>query len=82
MNLCFNNGNDCWDNNNGNNYSFNIEKNSVALVVVDEAITKYPRKLRKSYLWAKKVKLAFYKFVRYFPKVVSGNYNKKSTNEN
>lgn len=35
------------------------------------------RKLRKSYLWSKKIRLAVYKIITYLPKLISGNYKKK-----
>ena len=37
-----------------------------------------PRKLRKSYLWSKKIRLAVYKIITYLPKLISGNYKKKN----
>jgi len=39
------------------------------------------RKLRKSYIWSKKIRLAIYKMIHYFPKLISGNYKRK-TSEN
>ena len=36
FNFCFHNGNGEWDNNNGENYIFEIEKNSVELIVLDD----------------------------------------------
>ena len=80
LNLCFKSNKNEWDNNNGANYSFSIEKAPVSLVVVDDNKVKYPRKLRKTYLWSKKVKLAIYKIFRYIPKLISGNYTKKVEN--
>ena len=35
------------------------------------------KKLRKSYLWSKKVRLAVYKIITYLPKIISGNYKRK-----
>ena len=35
------------------------------------------RKLRKSYIWSKKIKLAIYKIITYLPKLISGNYKRK-----
>lgn len=82
FNFCFKNGNDCWDNNNGQNYIFPLEKvpNSL-LVLEDEGVTLSPvKKLRKSYLWSKKVRLAVYKIITYLPKIISGNYKRKLRN--
>lgn len=78
LNLCFRNANNEWDNNNGQNYSFPIEKVEVALV--PQEITSEldaPRRLKKSYIWSKKIRLAIYKIMRYFPKLISGNYKRK-----
>ena len=35
------------------------------------------RRLRKSYIWSKKVRLAIYKVITYLPKLISGNYKRK-----
>ncbi len=78
--FCFKNENDDWDNNNGENYIFPIEHIETSLVVQenDSFNLASPRKLRKSYIITKKIKLAIYKILRYLPKLVSGNYRKKS----
>lgn len=81
LNLCFKNDKGEWDNNNSNNYSFNIEPIPTQLMVIEEQPIAYPRKLRKTYLWSKKIKLAIYKVIRYFPKLISGNYTRKRENE-
>ena len=77
--LCFKNENDEWDNNEGSNYVFPLEKVSQELIVLEEEPTQIgkARKLRRSYLWSKKVKLAVYKIITYLPKIISGNYKKK-----
>lgn len=79
LNLVFKDSNDNWDNNNGQNYSFSVESAPVALAVVEDAEITYPRRLRKTYLWSKKIRLAVYKIIRYFPRIISGNYKKKET---
>lgn len=76
LNLCFKNNNEEWDNNDGQNYSFEVEEAPKELVVIEQQIA-YPRKLRKTYMWGKKIKLAVYKIIKYFPKIISGNYKKK-----
>ena len=79
-NLCFKNENDVWDNNNGQNYTFKIEKVEVALVPQEfTSELDAPRKLRKSYIWSKKIRLAIYKMIHYFPKLISGNYKKRQS---
>ena len=83
FNFCFRNGNNEWDNNTGQNYSFPIEKAEVSLVPTSEMIgIGAPRRLRKSYIWSKKIRLAIYKIMHYFPKIISGNYKRKATNNN
>ncbi len=79
FNFCFKDENNCWDNNNGNNYIFPIEKNVMSLVATeqDELSMITPRRLRKSYIWSKKVRLAIYKIITYIPKIISGNYKRK-----
>ena len=83
FNLCFKNENDEWDNNDNQNYIFELEKPSTELIVLEDepmAIGS-ARKLRRSYLWSKKIKLAVYKIITYLPKIISGNYKRKSNNE-
>ena len=84
FNFCFYNENNVWDNNSGNNYVFSIEKKPVELIVLDDEPVSLgnARKLRKSYIWSKKIRLAVYKIITYLPKIISGNYRKKSSNEN
>ena len=85
FNFCFKNGDDCWDNNDGQNYVFPLEKVQNELLVLEDetvALTSV-KKLRRSYLWSKKVRLAVYKIITYLPKIISGNYKRKlSNNEN
>ena len=82
FNFCFFNENGNWDNNYGNNYSFPIEKKPVELIVLsDEPVSLgSARKLRKSYIWSKKIRLAVYKIITCLPKLISGNYKKKASN--
>lgn len=85
FNLCFKavgeDGTEEWDNNNGQNYTFQIEKPSTELLVLEDEPKAIgtSRKLRKTYLWSKKIKLAVYKIITYLPKIVSGNYKRKNT---
>ena len=81
LNLCFKNSNDEWDNNSSNNYSFEIESAPTALISVGEEAIEYPRRLRRSYIWSKKIKLALYRIFRYFPKLISGNYKRELNND-
>lgn len=80
FNFCFRNGNNQWDNNDGQNYVFSLEKPQTELIVLEDEPVSLgsARKLRKSYLWSKKIRLAVYKIITYLPKLISGNYKKKS----
>lgn len=80
FNFCFRNGNNDWDNNDGHNYVFDLEKPQTELIVLEDEPVSLgsARKLRKSYLWSKKIRLAVYKIITYLPKLISGNYKKKS----
>lgn len=82
--LCFKNENGDWDNNEGQNYIFPLEKVSQELIVLEDEPKAIgaARPLRKTYLWSKKIKLAVYKIITYLPKILSGNYTKKAKNEN
>ena len=85
LNLVFRNENDNWDNNFGQNFSFDIEPmseeepESKELVVVDQQEVSYPRKLRKSYLLMKKFRLAMYKFGKILTLEIGSS---NQTNEN
>ena len=81
FNFCFKNNEDKWDNNNGTNYVFPIEKAETELVVLEDEPVSLgnARKLRKTYLWSKKIRLAVYKIITYLPKIMSGNYKRKVT---
>lgn len=78
FNFCFKNSNGQWDNNGGGNFVFPIEKieNSLVVQEVEEQLPT-ARKLRKTYLWSKKIKLALYKIIISVPKLISGNYKRK-----
>ena len=81
LNLCFRNSNNEWDNNDSQNYIFPIEKADLSLVVKEENEVDVSRKLRKTYLWSKKIRLAVYKLITYLPKIISGNYKRKVKTE-
>ena len=82
--FCFKNENNVWDNNNGQNYVFPLEKVKNELVVLEDEPVSLgsAKKLRRSYLWSKKVRLAVYKIITYLPKLISGNYKRKLTDNN
>lgn len=78
FNFCFRDGNNCWDNNNCQNYVFELESPSLDLIVQKDtfSLTRNNR-LRKSYLWSKKIRIAVYKIITYLPRIISGNYKRK-----
>ncbi|MCL2382810.1 MAG: hypothetical protein FWC79_01220 [Oscillospiraceae bacterium] len=78
FNFCFRNENDEWDNNEAVNYIFELEKPVLDLILLDEVdLLDRPHRLRRSYIWSKKIRLAVYKIITYVPKIISGNYKKK-----
>ena len=80
--FCLKNDKDEWDNNDGQNYVFPIEHIELALTVQENSFNlASPRKLRKSYLISKKIRITIYKIITYLPRLVSGNYRRKATNE-
>ena len=84
FNFCFRNENNEWDNNEGQNYVFPLEKVQTELLVLEDEPVSLgsAKKLRRSYLWSKKVRLAVYKIITYLPKLISGNYKRKLKNTN
>lgn len=81
LSFCFNDGNGNWDNNNNQNYTFAIEELPNALIVQEDlSLDPHPR-LRRTYLWSKKIRLAIYKIITYLPKLISGNYKRKLPND-
>lgn len=81
LNLCFRNSEGQWDNNDSQNYIFPIEKAELSLVLNESNEIEAPRKLRKAYLWSKKIRIAVYKIITYLPKIISGNYKRKINNQ-
>lgn len=81
LNFCFRDGNNNWDNNNTANYVFPIEKSETALAIREELAVETRRHLRRSYIWSKKIRLAVYKLLVYVPKLISGNYKRRLTEE-
>ena len=81
FNFCFRDEKNNWDNNDNQNYVFNIEKNDTALAIREELAIETRPRLRKSYLWSKKIRLAVYKLLIYVPKIISGNYKKRTVEE-
>ena len=80
FNFCFKNDKDEWDNNDNQNYIFELEDQDLSLILLDESQIKSPRRLRKSYLLNKKIRLAIYKLLIYIPRLITGNYKRKNKN--
>lgn len=79
FNFCFKNESNVWDNNNGNNYIFELEELSTDLISTEEieSAIHTPREKNKFYQFSKKLKLAIYKIITAIPKIISGTYKKK-----
>lgn len=77
LDFCFRNGDNNWDNNNGSNYIFPIEKCTDLVVTNENYSLAKSKRLRKSYILSKKIRIALYKAARFFPKLIAGNYGKK-----
>ena len=80
INFCFRDDSNNWDNNEAKNYSASISKEEVTVAKVETVALEVPR-LKKSYLIAKKIKIAFYKIITYIPKAFSGEWKKKTAKE-
>ena len=80
FNFCLKNEKGEWDNNGGTNYIFIIEHPETSLAIIDEAPIAKARRLRKSYLISKKIRLSIYKIIISIPKLISGNYKRKEKN--
>ena len=76
FNFCIKNEKEEWDNNNGENYNFKIEHPETSLIVLED--NKPSKHLRKTYIWSKKIKLTIYKLLITIPKLLTGNYWRKS----
>ena len=82
LKFCFKDSNGNWDNNDNTDYSFVIESQpQVALISLADSEIDTPRRLRKSYIWSKKIKLAVYKIITYLPRLISGNYKRKVSDD-
>ena len=78
FNFCFKNDKNEWDNNNGENYIFELEAPCLDLVLSNDGFgLERTNRLRKTYLWSKKIRIAVYKLIRYIPKIITGNYKRK-----
>lgn len=81
LNFCFNDGKGNWDNNNNQNYTFEIEELPTSLILQDDLSLDSRPRLKRAYIWSKKIRLAIYKVITYLPKLISGNYKRKISND-
>ena len=81
LSFCFNDGQGNWDNNDNKNYTFEIEELPTSLVLAEDLSLDTRPRLRRSYIWSKKIRIAVYKIITYLPKIISGNYKRKITND-
>lgn len=78
FNFCLKNENGDWDNNNGQNYIFEIEYPETSLTVKSSSELENIHHLRKSYIWSKRIRLSIYKILVFLPKLITGNYKRKN----
>ena len=69
FNFCIKNENDEWDNNDGKNYIFNIEHPETGLILIEDL--KPAKRLRRTYIWSKKLKITIYKILISIPKLIT-----------
>ena len=74
--FCFRDDKNNWDNNETKNYSQEISKEEITISKVETTDIDVPR-LKKSYLIAKKLKIAFYKIITFVPRVFRGEWKRK-----
>lgn len=78
ISICFTDNLDRWDNNNFNNYVFQIKEKNTELVVAQNSLPYLQQnKLRKTYIWRKKIKLLLYKLFSSLPRFITGNYRRR-----
>ncbi len=84
FNFCFKNELNVWDNNDGENYIFQLEEVSNDLISTDgfESAINMSREDNKIYQFSQKLKSAIYKIITSIPKLISGMYKKKNYEEN
>ena len=83
FNFCFKNEADAWDNNNNNNYIFELEDVSNDLISIEtpEASIDTANPTPSIQGFTEKIKLAIYKIITSIPKLVSGTYKRNKIEE-
>lgn len=78
ISMCFRDSNNVWDNNDFNNYTFQIKTEFTELVTTTNSLPYLQKRgLRKSYIWSKKIRIALYKLFRSLPRFITGNYRRR-----
>lgn len=83
FNFCFKNELNVWDNNDNNNYIFELEEVPNNLVSVEETdATLHETNSKNTFVQlTKKIKLAVYKVITSIPKLLSATYKRKKVEE-
>ena len=55
----------------------NLVETDLVVVPTEQTTLPTTKRLRKSYIWSKKIRIAVYKIITYLPKLISGNYKRK-----
>lgn len=80
FNCCFKNEKGEWDNNEAHNFTFEIKIPELALAKSQE--NNLPaKKLSKTYLFGKKLKVLFYKVITYVPHLLGSSYKRKGNDD-
>jgi hypothetical protein len=78
FNICFYNDKNEWDNNNFQDYIFQIEDIDLNLITVENNnLLNSKHNLSSFYLWKKKVKINIYKAITFLPNLIKGKYKRK-----
>ena len=80
ISFCFRDDLNNWDNNETKNYTAEIKKEEVTVAKVETTALEVPR-LKKSYLIAKKLRIAFYKIITFVPRAFSGEWKRKKVKD-
>lgn len=79
FNFCLKDENNNWDNNNSENYIFNVSPKPIQEATIEEP--HYLEVIEKTKL-TQKIKEFFQRIINYVPKIVSGTWKRKKTSQN
>lgn len=82
LNLCFRNSNGEWDNNNGNNYEFSVEKqdSEETNIEIEKDVVDVPVVVYRTPSWAELIKKTFNNLVNYVSKLFGKNVENTDNN--